>query len=445
MSIYQIIPLIIIFSVISQVQSKCNPSTTENGKNQVITGVRLSSKTTFIPMTTTIFPIGSCKTFNRSSNQYGWEYYADGLLVPYTIELSDVEEIKIYSSKSDVNAFTVIYTNGTAIDIGDTSNYHIKKSNVINFENKDLFAIIIRAYSNIYSLRFLTNDQIDGTLKWTDNSGSIYGTPYLVDFQNEIGLSFASDFKITKMYGMADKSFIKTLKVDYSFNICNPYRTEPIFTFPQAPTTTTIQITAFQTTTSIPFIVYGTCSVFNRISESFGKTDLSSHSFAKQFNFSFSDLNRITIYTYGYIKGITFYNKNGENTTIGNVLNEKYATAINLENKIINSLKIIAAGTVNLLQFLIHDLSSHKSSWTSVPALIREGSNYAVDANNNAPFSSNFNITWISGIGALYFGISKLKFGYSYTQCNPPVRQTVSSPSMTTDLLFLTSHGLIYK
>jgi len=447
MNIYQIIRLIIISIIISQVQSKCNPSTTENGfgNNQVKTEIRLALTNAVMPLTTTLFPIGSCKTFNRSSHQYGWENFVDGLLVPYTIELSDVKEIKIYSSKSDVIAFTVLYTNGPSLDIGDTSNYHIIKSNVINFENKDLIAIIIRAYKNIYSLRFLLTDQIDGTLKWTNNSGSFYGTPYLVDFQNEIGLSFASDFKITKIYGMADKSFIKTLKVDYTFNICNPYRTEPTFTFPQAPTTTAIQITTFKTTTTIPFIVYGTCIDFNGISQSFGKTDLSSYFFAKQFNFSFSDLNRITFYTYGYIKGITFYAKNGENTTIGNVLNEKYATAINLENKIINSLRITAAGTVNLLQFLIHDLSSHKNSWTSVPAVIREGSNYAVDANNNAPFSSNFQITWISGTAAPFFGISKLKFGYSYTQCNPHVPLPVPSASMTTDLFFATSHGLIYE
>ena len=128
-----IIPLLIIFIFISSVDSKCGPATTV-----LITTTdcpacnRLSTQQRDVVLTTlqthppTTIPFGTCKNFTGSSYNYGLEYFANGTLVPYSIELSEVKEIKIYSSKTDINAFTVTYTDGSIVDIGNTLNINIK-------------------------------------------------------------------------------------------------------------------------------------------------------------------------------------------------------------------------------------------------------------------------------------------------------------------------------
>ncbi len=59
--------------------------------------------------------------------------------------------------------------------------------------------------------------------------------------------------------------------------------------------------------------------------------------------------------------------------------------------------------------------------------------------------TKNFQITWISGTAAPRFGVSKLKFGYSYTQCKPAVPATVPQVEIPSTTQELTAKAQTYE
>jgi hypothetical protein len=250
---YKMIRLVLILTIIRNVHLKCNHSTTEpsnptdNFKMNRQSTVSQAVSTTTMDIVTKISK-GDCnQTFTGNSHKYGAEFFAVGLLVPYTIELSDVKEIKIFTSKSDVIAFTVLYNNGSSEDIGVTTNIDIIKTDLVNFENKELIAINIRDYDNIFSLQFLIHDLLDDTLSWTTAFGDISRIRHIynhrIDYLTEVRRG-VSNFKITKLYGSADDRVIKTFQVNYTYNKCN---TERLETMPTPPiiATTYIPLTSF--------------------------------------------------------------------------------------------------------------------------------------------------------------------------------------------------------
>ena len=83
----------------------------------------------------------------------------------------------------------------------------------------------------------------------------------------------------------------------------------------------------------------------------------------------------------------------------------------------------------SLSNFLAEDLVTGVRTWSNAP--VSADFTY-LSSQKNAPNSNNFHITWISGTGAPYFGISQLKFGYSYTLCNrgdTPIDETTLFPT----------------
>jgi hypothetical protein len=136
---------------------------------------------------------------------------------------------------------------------------------------------------------------------------------------------------------------------------------------------------------------------FKRYFKTFGSARLSSYAFFNKFNVSVADLSRIIIYERNKTEGISFYDKNVGNTTVGSTNTQyskiyKYHT-IDLENKIISSVNVFFPGVVFSLNFLIYDLETDKYSWTFSSHDLNE--HFNVNAHNNAPLSSNFQITWI--------------------------------------------------
>ena len=432
----QIILLGLFFFVINKVNSSCKPSTTQlttilnlfNHFNMQTRQTRATQRAfpiTTTTLTTTTIPYGNCKNVSYiSPYRYGSDYQFNGLngaLVPYRIKLSDIKEMIIYSNKDDINAFEVTYINGSVLNIGNTSNPAITNATLVNFEGKDLVEISIRAWDRIIGIQFLIHDLLDDTYSWTSSINTnkkIHQNhrDSIVNAETFAGKK-ASNFKITELYGFADNTFIKILRADLMWKICNPYETEP--SFPELPVLTTTTLTT--TTTTIPF---GTCLELPGISATFGARDLTPYSDGKQFNYSIADLSNITIShnNEGYGYGITFFTKNGNVTQIGNV-GEENSFNVDLEDKIITSVTMLAGDTVHELQFLVYDRFTDQYSLTH--AFNQFKANDYVNAKNNEPLSSNFYITWISGTGASYMGISKLQFGYRYRQCNPAVPATI--------------------
>ena len=240
----------------------------------------------------------------------------------------------------------------------------------------------------------------------------------------------------------------------YTYKICNPLENQP--SIPPIPvltfTTTPIPTTTIQTTVR-PDIPFGSCLDLSGSSKTFGNADLRSYDFFKKFNVSVADLSRIIIYKTDKPEGISFYYKNGGNTTVGST-NTQYNkiynyNTINLENKIIRSVKVVSDDVIYSLNFLIHNPETDKYSWSF--SSHDSNDDFNVDAQNNAPFSSNFQITWISGTAALLktaapsFGVSKLKFGYSYTQCKPTVPTTVPQVEIPSTTQELTAKAQTYE
>jgi len=456
----EIIFLLPLFLIISEVYSKCEHSTTDDPFNKLSIQTRISTKTSTkddpfnklstetrtiqtTEFSTTTIPYGTCISYTDYSHLYGSAFFAQGRLVEYVIKLSDVKNLQIFSNKLQVNGFTVSDIYGDVFSFGDVSNTG-NTEDIINLENKEIVGINLHGEDKINGIQFLIYDLLDETYSWTRYIGNNYVLwIYGINIEEEVPLSNKpSDFKITKIYGKSDSHSIKTLRVKYTYNICNPPKNQ--HSLPPIPTITT---TAFPVTTILttvlPDIPFGSCLDLNGISKQFGIADLRSYLYFKEFNVNVADLSRITIYKTKKPVGISFYYKNGDITTVGTDFYKKNAINVDLENKIISCVNVIALDLVFSLNFLIYNPNTNKYSWTF--GYDDLSSYFNVDARNNAPFSSNFQITWISGTAAPFFGISKLKFGYSYTQCNPHVPLPVPSASMTTDLFFTTSHGLIYE
>ncbi len=427
--------------IISEVNSKCESIATDDPFNRQSTQTREMSETTIF---ITTIPYGTCISYTDYSHLYGSAFFAQGRLVEYVIKLSEVKNLQIFSNKLQVNGFTVSDIYGDVFSFGDVSNTG-NTEDIINLENKEIVGINLHGEDKINGIQFLIYDLLDETYSWTRYIGNNYVLwIYGINIEEEVPLSNKpSDFKITKIYGKSDSHSIKTLRVKYTYNICNPPKNQ--HSLPPIPTITT---TAFPVTTILttvlPDIPFGSCLDLNGISKQFGIADLRSYLYFKEFNVNVADLSRITIYKTKKPVGISFYYKNGDITTVGTDFYKKNAINVDLENKIISSVNAIALDLVFSLNFLIYNPNTDKYSWTF--GYDDLSSYFNVDARNNAPFSSNFQITWISGTAAPGFGISKMKFGYSYTQCNPAVFATTpkveianTTQESATETLFYTA------
>jgi len=454
MFLNEIIFLLPLFLIISEVYSKCEHSTTDDPFNKLSIQTRISTKTSTkddpfnklstetrtmlsTEFSTTTIPYGTCISYTDYSHLYGSAFFAQGHLVEYVIKLSDVKNLQIFSNKLQVNGFTVSDIYGDVFSFGDVSNTG-NTEDIINLENKEIVGINLHGEDKINGIQFLIYDLLDETYSWTRYIGNNYVLwIYGINIEEEVPLSKKpSDFKITKIYGKSDSHSIKTLRVKYTYNICNPPKNP--HSLPPIPTITT---TAFPVTTILttvlPDIPFGSCLDLNGISKQFGIADLRSYLYFKEFNVNVADLSRITIYKTKKPVGISFYYKNGDITTVGTDFYKKNAINVDLENKIISSVNVIALDLVFSLNFLIYNPNTDKYSWTF--GYDDLSSYFNVDARNNAPFSSNFQITWISGTAAPGFGISKMKFGYSYTQCNPAVPATTPNAEIATSTQALIS------
>ena len=390
--------------------------------NRVKTDVRRIVTTAVInqPPTTTI-PLGSCRSFSTISYSYGYDGYVSGVLVPFSIELSKIKEIQVFSDTS-VNAFTIVYTNGTVFTVGNPSNANIKKTSVVNLEDREVIGVFIREFASINSIQFYLHNLIDDSYEWTNNFGSYYGYTYLIPGNID---HVASNFKITKMFGSADNVFIKTLQFNYNYDICNRNDSQPPIPSPPPPPATT---TLPPPTTTVPIVPNGSCLDINGKSPRFGTIRFAL--FAKDFSIRVSDLTSIEVYSTEIVEALVFHFKNGQNLSYGrpiSILNYD-GILINLENKEIFAININSGLMIDRLQFLILDPSNQQSGWTD--SLGGKGGDLNfIDAVNFAPSSSNFRISYIAGHSDPYNGIQELKFGYIYKQCNPAVPNLAKIPS----------------
>jgi hypothetical protein len=473
MMLYKIIFVLAFFFIISEVNSKCESIATDDPFNRISTQTRISQKTTEDPfnyVSTQTKPIdsttgfrtsiqnGTCNSYGHDSYQYGSEFHIQGPLVKYSIELSNVINLQIFSNKNRVNGFKVTDNNIDEFSIGNVSNTE-NTEDLINLENKEIVAINVRGEKEIIGIQFLIHDLLNDTYSWTRQIGTPYniGGNYVIDITGiteKKHVKEASDFKITTITVQLDSLSVKTLRAKYTYKICNPLENQP--SIPPIPvltfTTTPMPTTTIQTTVR-PDIPFGSCLDLSGISKTFGNADLRSYYFFKKFNVSVADLSRIIIYKTDKPVGISFSYKNGGNTTVGST-NTQYTNiynynTINLENKIIRSVKVVSDDVIYSLNFLIHNPETDKYSWSF--SSHDSNDDFNVDAQNNAPFSSNFQITWISGTAALLktaapsFGVSKLKFGYSYTQCKPAVSTTVPQVEIPSTTQELTAKAQTYE
>ena len=420
--------------IISEVNSKCESIATDDPFNKLSQQTRTIQTTEF---STTTIPYGTCISYTDDSYVYGSADFAQGHLVEYVIKLSEVKNLQIFSDKYHVNGFNVMDYNGDVLSIGDVSNTENTKD-LINLEDKEIVAINVRGEGEIISIQFLIHDLLVDTYSWTRQIGNHFNFErnYGINIKEERLGNDASDFKITKIFVNLDSRSVKTLQVEYTYNICNPPKNQP--SIPPIPTftTTPIPTTTIQTTLQ-PDIPYGTCLDLSGTSKTFGNANLRSFLYFKEFNVNVADLSRIIVYKRLKPVGISFYYKNGDIKTVGTDFYKSNAIKIDLENKIISSVNVHAHDIILSLNFLIYYAETDKYSWTFGYDDLNEYFN--VDARNNAPFSSNFQITWISGTAAPGFGISKMKFGYSYTQCNPAVPATTTNAEIATSTQVLIS------
>ena len=157
------------------------------------------------------------------------------------------------------------------------------------------------------------------------------------------------------------------------------------------------------------------------------------------FSLNIADLNKMTIYSGEYLIAISFEYLNGSTEIYGNIQNNniRTATSLNLQNEDIIALNIHFSRWIKNIQFLFHNTQNNTYSWNEVLGS-QGGSSEYVDAAYANPRASNFKITSISGnIDDSY--VNKLKFGYTYEQCNP------FSPRPTTPPHPLNPHSTIIQ
>jgi hypothetical protein len=272
--------------IISEVNSKCESIATDDPFNKLSQQTRTIQTTEF---STTTIPYGTCISYTDDSYVYGSADFAQGHLVEYVIKLSEVKNLQIFSNKLQVNGFTVSDIYGDVFSFGDVSNTG-NTEDIINLENKEIVGINLHGEDKINGIQFLIYDLLDETYSWTRYIGNNYVLwIYGINIEEEVPLSNKpSDFKITKIYGKSDSHSIKTLRVKYTYNICNPPKNP--HSLPPIPTITT---TAFPVTTILttvlPDIPFGSCLDLNGISKQFGIADLRSYLYFKEFNVNVAD------------------------------------------------------------------------------------------------------------------------------------------------------------
>ena len=153
----KIIFVVAFFLIISEVNSKCEHSTTDDPFNKLSIQTRISTKTSTkddpfnklstetrtiqtTEFSTTTIPYGTCISYTDDSYVYGSADFAQGHLVEYVIKLSEVKNLQIFSNKLQVNGFTVSDIYGDVFSFGDVSNTG-NTEDIINLENKEIVGI----------------------------------------------------------------------------------------------------------------------------------------------------------------------------------------------------------------------------------------------------------------------------------------------------------------
>ena len=181
---------------------------------------------------------------------------------------------------------------------------------------------------------------------------------------------------------------------------------------------------------------YDTCGSVNGFTKSYGYW-INTY-FDRHFDFKFSDLSSIIVFSGRFVNGIRFYYLNGAIETVGNygngmpmMNNQRFpinkTTLIDLVNKTVIAINIRTEAVIKSIQFLIHDLSENTLTWTPV---LGGHCNFCdqlqLDVNIIKHEVSDFHITIISGYAGYGF-IKTLQFGYTFEKCKflqksmPPV------------------------
>ena len=231
---------ITVTTIIPSKKTNLLPPTPSDSK--IVKVVENLMHTTVYSSTTTI-PYGSCKTISGSSRVYGSTRVANGTLILFSVQLSKLKAIKIYSGKN-VNSFTATFDNGDTFTAGNFSNKDVKTSFEVNLENKEVVAVVIHEFTSINGITFLLHDLLNDTYTWTKSMGSYHGNGgYQTINQDTFLLNKASDFKITTISGKTDNNYVKTLQFGYSCKICNPYASKVVGSTLPTPNTDGITTT----------------------------------------------------------------------------------------------------------------------------------------------------------------------------------------------------------
>jgi hypothetical protein len=211
-------------TVTSTIKPYQNNSKTTDNSNQVTTIATIASTTTIEVQSNT------CKIVNQSSHKYGYSAPENFKLEKYTIELSNVKDLQIFSNQDQVNGFKVIDNNSNVFSIGDVSNSG-NIEDLINLENKTIVEMNVRTENKIISIQFRIHDLLNNTYSWTRQIGNTNFDhnqgKNTINSETEKRPNYGSDFKITQINVWVYSNYVSTLQVEYTYNTCKTLENKP--------------------------------------------------------------------------------------------------------------------------------------------------------------------------------------------------------------------------
>ena len=206
-------------------------------------------------------PALNCQ-IKRDESKFFGTYYQGKSSNIFDVNISDLRSIVINSGEY-VNSILFNFINGDSILYGDdknneSSSFNNRSSTNINLENKVIVAAHIRSGWWIDNIQFLIFDLFTNTYTWTDALGGHGGKPKYIDAASYA--PEASNFQIVSIAGSVapDNSVIQTLKIGFSYELCNPFLPDPTNPLrpPFLPTTTGME---FQYT---DWVLYPNSNIF---------------------------------------------------------------------------------------------------------------------------------------------------------------------------------------
>ena len=158
---------------------------------------------------------GQCSIYNKVSGIFG---NTSASSVPFTVSVTNVYEILIYSCETII-AFQFFYYNGSTEVFGNPNNSYVSHIDKINLRDHSIVGVNLNYDEVINSIQFLLMCKTTKSTKLTSIFGIAKGTSVSINMKNSA--PSASSFSIDTLCGSTDNLYLTTFSVKYNYKQCN--------------------------------------------------------------------------------------------------------------------------------------------------------------------------------------------------------------------------------